>query len=130
VTKGTGRQRLSCTSCGRTFLVRDAAEAPPAASSPPTTVKAAPAPEPSATVPVVGGVEVLEPATLSISRPTFPPPTPPEPSGPAPRLPADPLPPAAELETEPEADPPAPAPPVSVGPGRKVGYYGRVTGRG
>lgn len=132
VTKATGRQRLACVACGRSFLVRDAApvavpdpaaggseavpQAPPAADQ-------APAPEPAVAARTGGiaGVEVLPPATLRLGAPRFADPDPPA------AVPAAEAPPVPE---EPAAPTVSDMPPVVTRPGRRVGYYGRVTGGG
>lgn len=122
VTKASGRQALTCLSCRRPFLVRDAA---------PVVETPAPAADPvgAASGGGIGGVEVLAPAKLSIGALAFPE-DPPEPPASEPL--ADPVPaaspPAASAEPPAETVPvPAPAP-VHSGPGRKLGYYGKVTG--
>jgi hypothetical protein len=137
VTKASGRQRLSCLSCGRPWLVRDSIEtelapagAPSAeASEAPVADPPAPAaPETATNVPgVLGGATVLPPAALEIGGIAFPEPAPPAPPAaiPAPSpLSPGPVGGPAELG-EPE---PSPPPPMSPSPGRRLGYYGRVTG--
>lgn len=147
VTKATGRQRLAC-GCGRSFLVRDAATVEPPSPStvvdpvaggtelaPSAADQPVPVVEPSPSqAGAIGGVQVLGPAALRLTPPTF--------AGNPPEV-GDPVEPPAGPGREPRpGDPPAssPAPPgpseprvaapVSVGPGRRLGYYGRVTGRG
>lgn len=138
VTKATGRQRLACTSCARSFLVRDADEIPapaPAAAPAPAVVAAGDVERPAVEVPAlaaepsqpagIGGVQVLPPATLRISPPVFDgnPPEATEPPVETPAGPGEPEPPA------PVDPPPSPPAAVSAGPGRRLGYYGKVTGR-
>lgn len=128
VTKASGRQALTCSSCGRSFLVRDAAEAAPVVEEPvaaPAPVAAAGAAPPARAGEAIGGVQVLAPASLSIGALAFPedPPQPPE--GEPPAVPAPPASPAAD---QPDAPTPAPAP-VDAGPGRRLGYYGRILGK-
>lgn len=123
VTKATGRQVLTCTGCGRPALVRDWKPSAPA------TVAAPPAPQPAPTVALagLGGVEVLPPAELRIGTPSLPaaPLEEPEESreleGSQPAA-------FAEAKNAPESENTRPVP-VSAGPGRRVGYYARVTGR-
>ena len=127
VTKAAGRQRLGCMSCGRSFLVRDAADAP---TPPPAAPEPAAVPAPAAVG--IGGVEVLPPARLAIGAVTFPDtpiPPPPDETGsgggpPSPPAGAPSVTVREELEEHPSPDPP----PVSAGPGKRLGYYGRVLG--
>lgn len=130
VTKATGRQRLGCASCGSSFLVRDASEQPAAE---PALQPAGVAPAPAG----IGGVEVLPPARLSIGAVAFPaaPPVPPEPIADASdgATPETGTPPPSAPSSAPGAGPaPAPTlddpPPVERGPGKRIGYYGRVMG--
>ena len=133
VTKAIGRQRLTCTSCGRSWLARDsrptgAPEQPPAPV--PAAVSAAAPAGPSAGI---GGVDVLPPASLSIGSLAFPD-APLEPTAPAPTVPAAAASgPAAPTTEEPAREGPGPletpGAPVSTGPGRRLGYYGRITKR-
>lgn len=129
VTKATGRQVLTCTACGRPGLVRDWKSS--GVGSAPAGPRLAPPAPPAQVSPALaglGGVEVLPPAQLRIGPVAPAAPLAETDPGNTERSASDAA--FAEAANTPESENiPAPGP-VSVGPGRRVGYYARVTGRG